>query len=219
MIILRDSKVAKNQDTTNMVSLTTIFGGLTVLLTYFVFKHQTLKTSGELQEEIESRLQPKYEIAEPLNSQVLPHTDWPRGEFYFEVWHVEVYETRWMKWKKWLPWGEFRGSTVVKYKIHGQEAPSQDQLHKHHLAAQPYVRSISKDVNDPHKIKVIYESVNPSNISLFVNQFKYLVRDTTFYHHNPDADLQYEFIRDNEGELYARIYDAGMSEERENEGA
>lgn len=186
-----------------MTSLATILTGLTVLLTYFAYKHQSLKTSGELQEEIESRLKPKYTIAEPVNSQILPHTDWPSEEYYFEVWHVEVAEARRGRWKKWLPRGSFQGVTIVHYKISGQELPARDRIHSHHLAVQPYVRSIEKAYHDPQKIKVIYESVDSSNISLFVEQFKYLMRDATFYELNPEADLQHEVIQDEEGKLYA----------------
>lgn len=196
-----------------MVSTPTIFGGLTLALTYFIFKHQTLKTCGELQEEIENRLQPKYAVAEPLNTQLISHTNWPSEDFYFEVWHVEVSETRWMRWKKWLPRGSFRGRSVVQYKIHGHEPPPQDQLHSHHLAVQPYVQSIEKDVHDPHKIKVIYKSVEPSSISLFVEQFKFLIRDTTFYQLNPEADPQYEVVEDEDRGLYARFFDANVSED------
>ena len=194
-----------------MVSPATVFGGLSVLLTYFVFKHQTLKTTRELQEEIENRLQPKYDIVEPTNSQILPHTDWPSEDFYFEVWHVEVYETRWMSWKKWLPRGKFQGRTIIHYKVHGYQPP-QEQLKRHHLARQPYVQSVKKDHHDPKKVKVIYESVDPSSISTFTSQFRYLIRDSTFHQLNPDADLQYEIIEDDEGNLYARFFDANIQE-------
>lgn len=157
-------------------------------------------------------MQPKYEIVEPINSKMMPHTDWPSEDFYFEIWHVEVYETRWMKWKKWLPLGKFRGNTIVQYKVFGHEPPTQDQLWDHHLTLQPYVQSLEKDHHDPHKIKVIYESVDPSNVSLFARQFRYLIRDTTFRQLNPEADLQYEVIQDKEGGLYARFFDANISE-------
>jgi len=193
-------------------SPSTILGSLTVVFSYFLLKHQTLKSTGELQEEIENRLQPKYSIAEPVNTAVLPHTDWPTEEFYFEVWHVEVHESDWMNWKKWLPRGSIQGRTIVHYEIHGHDAPPQEELHSHHLYLQPYVQTLERDRHDPTKIKVIYESVDPSNISLFVKQFRYLIRDTTFYHLNPDVDPQYEFIRDDEGKLYGRIFDANKSE-------
>jgi hypothetical protein len=200
-----------------MVSLTTVFAGLTVLISYIAYKNHALKSSSELQEAIQNRLKPKYTINEPLNSEILPHTKWPSEEYHFEVWHVEVHETRWMRWRKWLPFGKFRGVTIVQYKVEGHQPPKQEQLQNHINARQPYIRSIDTDTYNPQKIKVIYESVKPENISLFVKQFKYLLRDTTFRQLNPDADLQYEMIKGKDGDLYARIFDANVSDSIGNE--
>lgn len=196
-----------------MVSLPTVIAGSSLLLSYFLLKHQTLESGGDLQEKIEKRLQPKYDITEPKYPQIFSHIEWPSEEFYFEAWHVEVVETRWMKWRKWLPRGKFRGSTIIQYKIYGQEAPPQDKLHRHRLATQPYVRSIEKNRSDPHRVKIIYESVDPSNISTFAKQFRHMLRETTFEALNPDVDIRYETITDKDGNKYVRIFDANKYEE------
>lgn len=190
-----------------MISPPTAFGALTVLLTYFVLKHQTLRTSSEIQEEIESRLQPRYEIPKPLETNIFPYADWPDGDFYFEVWHIEVYEKRWGRWKKWLPRENFRRRTIVEYKFSGFRS-TQEQLNNHHLAAQPYVKSIKIEPHKPSHVKIIYDSVNPPNISRFIRQFRYLIRDTTFHRLNPEVSPKHEMIKDEEGNLYARIFDA-----------
>lgn len=99
-----------------------------------------------------------------------------------------------------------------QYKVTGHQPPNQEQLQNHINVQQPYIRRLEKDTYDPEKIEVIYESVEPENISLFVEQFKYLLRDATFRQLNPNADLQYEMIRGEDGSLYARIFDANVSD-------
>lgn len=196
-----------------MISPTIGFSVVGVVLSYFILKNQTLNTPAELQEEIESRLQPKYPISEPTNTSVLPHTDWPsKKDFYVEVWHTEVTENRWGQWKKWLPFGGFRGSTIVKYRIQGFGPLPRKILNSHHLARQPYIRSLRVDQHDPHQIKVIYETVDPSQISTFVRQFKYLIRDSTFRYLNPNSNIRYEVLTDGDDEIYARIFDANESD-------
>lgn len=118
-----------------------------------------------------------------------------------------------MSWKKWLPRGKFRGRTIIQYKVHGHQPLPREQIQNHHLAVQPYVQSIQIDQHDSTKLKVIYESVDPSSISLFATQFKYLIRDATFYQLNPEADLQYEVIKGDDGDLYARFFDANLQGE------
>lgn len=185
---------------------------MTVLLTYFILKHQTLRTSNEIQEEIESRLQPRYEIPKPLVTSIFPRTDWPSNNFYFEVWHIEVYEQRWGRWKKWLPSRDFQGRTIILHKLEGFE-PTQEQLNSHHRADQPYIKNIEKDLHKPYQIKVIYELVNPANISRFIRKFRFLIRDTTFHRLNPDVEPKQEMISGGEGNIYAHFYDANASSE------
>lgn len=196
-----------------MVSLGTALSVIGILFSYIIVKHRMLKSGEELRQEIEGRLQPRYSITEPTNSKILPHTDWPENDFWFEVWHVEVSENRWGAWRKWLPRGSFSGRTIVHYRVHGPDLPSQDSLWSHHLAQQPYVRNIKMSTSEPDTIKVIYESVNPRNISLYVRQFRFLLRDTMFRELNPDADLQFEVAGQDEDGYYVRFFDAGRTKE------
>lgn len=184
-------------------------------IAYLTYKHQSLKSSGEIQEEIERRLKPKYQIDVPGVVDIISHLEWPDDKLYYTVWHVEVYERRWRTWKKWLPRGSFKGRTVVVYEFPSVDSLPIQKLRKHHLYRQPYVQSLEVESDDPVRIKVIYDSIDPSNISLYVKQFRHLVRDTLFRIHNPDANIQYEFftLRDGQEERpFARLYDANKSE-------
>jgi hypothetical protein len=202
-----------------MVSTNTLLAALGVVipstLTYLTYKHQSLKSSSEIQEEIEKRLQPRYHINSPGVVDIISHLEWPDDELYYTVWHVEVYERRWGTWKKWLPRGSFKGRTVVTYEFAGIDPPPIGALRKHHLYQQPYVQGIELEADNPVRIKIIYDSISPSNISLYVKQFRYLIRDTLFRVLNPEADIQHEFFTIKNGEEdrpFARVYDANKSE-------
>ena len=195
-----------------MLSPGTVVGVIGVLFSYIIVKHRTLKSGEELRREIENRLQPKYSVNEPSNSAIFPHTDWPKDDFWFKVWHTEVYEDRWGTWSKWLPRGSFSGRTIVHYKIQGPDIPPQSLLQAHHLAKQPYVQNISTNIHEPNAIKVIYGSVNPRNISLYARQFRNLLQDTKFEELNSDADLRFEIAGKDEDGIYARIFDADKKE-------
>jgi hypothetical protein len=184
-------------------------------ITYFAYKRQSLRSTGEIQEEIEKRLRPKYQIDSPAEVDMIPHLGWPDDELCYTVWHIEVHERRSGTWKKWLPRGSFRGRTVVVYEFEGIAPPPIQGLRKHHLYRQPYVQGIELESEDPVRIKVIYDSTSPRNVSLYVKQFRYLVRDTLFRTLNPEADIQYEFFTVKDGEEdrpFGRVYDASRSE-------
>jgi len=195
-----------------MISTSTAVAVIGVLFSYIIAKHRTLKPGEELRKEIKNRLQPKYSVTEPSDSEIFPHTDWPNEELWFTVWHVEVYENRWGTWSKWLPRGSFSGRTIIHYKVHGSDIPDQNLLQSHHLARQPYVLNLSTDVHESNIIKVVYESVDPREISRNADQFRHLLRDAVFEELNPDVDLRYELVKKGEDGMYARIFDAGKKQ-------
>jgi hypothetical protein len=160
-------------------------------------------------------LRPKYQIDALGAVDILAHLEWPDDKLYYTVWHIEVYEQRWASWHKWWPRGSFKGRTIVFYEFSGIDPPPIQQLKKHHLFLQPYVQGLEIESDDPVRLKVIYDDVDPSNISLYVKQFRYLVRDSLFRVLNPDADIQYEFFTVKSGQeerSYGRVYDANESE-------
>jgi hypothetical protein len=202
-----------------MLPLNTILSLLGVVITgtlaYLSYKHQSLKSGSEIQEAIEKRLKPRYTIDSPSEAQIIPHIVWPEDELYYQVWHVEVFEQQWGSWKKWLPRGSFQGRTKVVYEFPGIDPPAIEELRNHHLYRQPYVQSIKRESDDPVKIEVMYEGVEPSRISRYVSQLTHLIRDTKFRALNPDVDIQYEIFslgQDDDESTYARLYDANISE-------
>ena len=69
--------------------------------------------------------------------------------------------------------------------------------------------------DDPIRIKMVYDSVDPQNISRNVSQFSFLVQDTLFRTLNPEADVQYEVftVEGKEGKkTYARLFNSNVSE-------
>jgi hypothetical protein len=202
-----------------MVTLSALLGLIGVVIpstiAYFTYKHQSLRSNGDIQEEIEKRLRPKYSIDSPNVIDIISHLEWPSDKLYYTVWHVEVYEQRWGSWKKWLPRGSFKGRTEVVYEISDIDPPPVEQLRQHHLFRQPYVQGLELESENPVRIKVIYDSNDPNNISLYVKQFRHLVRDTLFYALNPEVEIQYEVftLKDGQEERpFARLYDANKSE-------
>jgi hypothetical protein len=191
-----------------MISLGSATAILGVIISYLLLKNQTLKSSGQIQTEIETRLQPRYTVKEPWNTKIAPHTDWPSEEIYFSAWHVEVYEDRWGTWKKWLPRGSFDGTTIVTYEIHGTDLPSQEAMQQHGAAQQKYVQNLCMNAHEPQKVEVVYNSVSPSNISRFATEFENLLRDTIYRELNPDTNLQYELVKTEDNRKHARLYDA-----------
>ena len=160
-------------------------------------------------------MQPKYSIDPPQEVGILPHIEWAEDQLYYEVWHVEVYEQRRGTWKKWLPRGSFQGRTKVVYEFPGVDLPPIPELRKHHLYRQPYVLSMEIKSDDPIRIKMVYDSVDPQNISRNVSQFSSLVQDTLFRTLNPEADVQYEVftVEGKEGKkTYARLFNSNVSE-------